>query len=245
MAMFSLGLGQSACAVEPDLHAGFDAVLRGAIHDGLVDYEVIRTRREALGAYTARLADPAHAALSGDAAMAFWLNAYNAWTLALVVDERPRESIRELDGGKVWTRRSFTVAGRSVTLDAMEHKILRPMGDARVHAVLNCASMGCPPMPRTAAPAQGLDGYLDEATRAWAKHNAWRVEGDTLYLSSVFDWFGEDFASKRARPVTGADDKQAAAVHFLRAYSPALDKALRNVATVSWEPWDWALNRRP
>ena len=77
-----------------------------------------------------------------EAQLAFWMNAYNALTVDLVTDEWPLASIRDLDGGNPWRKRTFTVAGRSVTLDDIEHRILRPLGDPRIHAGVNCASRG-------------------------------------------------------------------------------------------------------
>lgn len=162
----------------------------------------------------------------------------------------PLASIRDIDGGKVWSSRSFVVAGESLTLDAIENQKLRPMGDPRIHAALNCASKGCPPLRAHAYVREDLDAQLDDASRAWARAgSAMRWEGATLQLTSIFDWYGDDFLARYGKAfydVPGLSGKQEAAVNYLATYAdPAMAVKLRagNYKTV-WMVYDWGVNGR-
>ena len=180
------------------------------------------------------------------AKMAFWINAYNALTVDLVADNWPLGSIRDLDGGQPWKRRSFTVAGRSLSLDHIEHQILRPMGDPRVHAALNCASRGCPPLAAAPFTAAGLDAELEAVTRAWIAGGGARLDrqAKVLRLSAIFDWFGDDFARSPAPTVPGLTPKASAIAHFVARYSSPEDaEAIRAGGyALRFMPYDWSVN---
>ena len=134
------------------------------------------------------------------ARLALWINAYNILAIDLVRRGWPLESIRDLGGlfSPVWKRPAGNVGGRSVTLDEIEHGIVRPMGDPRVHAAVVCASTSCPSLRREPFTAERLDAQLDDATRLWLARadKGLRVDRDanTVWLSKIFDWFEEDFA---------------------------------------------------
>ena len=100
---------------------------------------------------------------------------------------------------------------------------MRKLGDGRIHAAVNCASIGCPPLPPDAMRASSAEQHLDDATRVWASTNAYTIEGNTLYLSEIFNWYGDDFASKGDLP--GLDGKAEAAVWFLSEHVSAAEKA--------------------
>lgn len=217
--------------------------LTGAVTNaGQVDY--------ALLARDARL-DPAVAALATapeptapGPRLLFWIDAYNLLTLDLVADSWPVAGIKDIDRGKPWSTRRFTVAGRSVTLDDIEHRILRPAGDPRVHAALVCASRGCPPLAPTWFSGQDPDAALHAAARRWAATTAVRVDPATrtVHLSRIFDWFAEDFATD-APPIPGLNAKESAAVRFLAPYLPAhAPFLLAGGYTVRWAEYDWSIN---
>jgi len=198
-----------------------------------------------LDAYLASLAtavEPTEPA----AKMAFWINAYNALTVDLVADNWPLASIRDLDGGQPWKRRSFVVAGRSLSLDHIEHQILRPMGDPRVHAALNCASRGCPPLAAAPFTAAGLNAELEAVTQAWIRGGGARLNRTTkqLELSAIFDWFGEDFARSPAPPVPGLTPKASAIAGFVARYSSPEDAAALRAGGYALRtlPYDWSVN---
>lgn len=220
-------------------YADWNAVLDGAVSaQGAVDYARIGTRKDRLDAFVASLASADPQAMSTEARVAFWVNAYNAITVKLMLDEGLPDSIRSLDMGLVWKTRTWRVGGETVTLDGLEHQRIRPLTDGRVHAVINCASKGCPPLPVAAVRGQALDAQLDAGARRWAATNGWSMEGDTLRVSKIFDWYRGDFTDWTAEDVPGATAAQAHAVAFLRAHGAALPPFAR----VAWQPYDWSRN---
>lgn len=130
---------------------------------------------------------------------AYWVNLYNAATVDLVLDHPSAEGIREIDGGLLglgpWKRKRLTVKGERLSLDDIEHRILRPIWrDPRVHYAINCASLGCPDLPDRAYTAARADAMLDAAARNFINHpRGFRREGDKLVASSIYDWFAVDF----------------------------------------------------
>ena len=157
--------------------AAYGGLLGRVVHDTGVDYRAILGDRTALDRIVAEFAEVPAATEKGWEArdrMAFWINAYNLFTLRAIVDHypirgswfsrAPRNSIRQIDG--VWTTLKWRAAGRDVTLDQIEHGILRPeFGDARVHMAVNCASKSCPPLRGEPYLAADLDRQLDDAAR--------------------------------------------------------------------------------
>ena len=181
---------------------------------GRVNYAAVH-ETGALDGYLTALASAAEPA-AGPARMAFWINAYNALTIDMMADNWPIASIRDLDNGNPWDARTFTVAGRQVTLNDIEHKILRPMGDPRIHAAVNCASRGCPPLPASAFTAAALDAQLTAASRRWITTNGVRIDANanTVKLNQIFDWYGDDFVPGANGDIPGVDGKQEAALLF-------------------------------
>jgi len=242
-------------------YAAYDGVLRSAVVPPRVDYAALMRNRAAL--------DAAAAALNGAGAvaerswsraerLAFWINAYNLFTLRAIVDHypirshwftrQPRNSIRQIDG--VWTTLKWQAAGRTVTLDDIEHRILRPeFKDPRVHFAINCASISCPPLQAEPYRAAALDGQLDAAARRYlASPEGLRVEGNLLRVSSIFQWYGDDFVDRFAgdRP-HGADRVETAIRGVVIEFGPATAAAVaRNpAARVTFLDYNWSLNDVP
>lgn len=258
--MLVLGLTLAACAGAPPEvgapaaqtfdhdHTAFGAVIDGAVTaDGRVRYGLLRQREAPLDAYVASLADAPVAQFDKAQQLALWVNAYNAITLSIIVDHPEVKSIRDLDGGEVWKTRSFTVAGESLTLDTIEHQRARRLADGRVHAVLNCASVGCPPLPPRPFVGRDVDGQLSAAATRWVLTNAYDQNGDTLYLSKIFKWFPEDFASYRQAAIPGANEAQTRALWFIAKFGD--DRTASRVTVgalkLEWKPYDWSLNGAP
>ncbi len=178
-----------------------------------------------------------------DARLAFWVNAYNVLAIDLVARHWPVESIRDLGSllRPVWKREAGRISGRAYTLDEIEHEIVRPLGEPRVHAVLICASTSCPALPREPLRAGRLGAQLDAAMRAWMADpgKGLRVERDAgrVWLSKVFDWFDEDF------------ETAGGALAFAARHAPpdarAWIEANRERATVRYLDYDWRVNALP
>jgi hypothetical protein len=239
--MDPLSLVLAAAAATDPYQAALDTYTAG----GRVDYAAIRAA-DAFGPIVQSLvaapvpADPR-------AAMAFWINAYNALTIDLVADAWPIDSIRSLDGGKVWDTRKFLVAGKARTLNEIENDILRPLGDPRVHAALNCASRGCPPLAAKAFAGPTLDAQLDLQASVWMHTNGIAIDRaqGRVALSPLFDWYGEDFAKVPGPDVPGVEAEPEAAIRFALIHDPGDAPYLRAGGyTVRWAEYDWAVNAK-
>ena len=168
------------------------------VKNGIVDYQGFKNKEESLNQYLETLEKIDTKTLSRNEQFAFYINAYNAWTIKLILSAYPGiKSIKELGNlfRSPWKNKICRIDGRVISLDDIEHNILRPrFKDPRVHFVINCASKSCPPLRSEPYRGSALDLQLDEMTGAFIndlKHN--RLEGHTLYVSSIFKWFAEDF----------------------------------------------------
>jgi len=199
--------------------------------------------RAALDAYIARLAAAPVLAMNRDAQFAYWVNLYNALTVRVVLDHYPVDTIRDIDispgllADGPWDAELVTVDGVALTLNDIEHRILRPIwNDPRVHYAVNCAALGCPDLqPRAFTPA-GLDAALDAAARSYVNDpRGVRVADGAVTVSSIYDWFVEDFGGAAAGVLA-----------HLRAHAdPDTAAALHGVTAIDDAAYDWALNAAP
>jgi hypothetical protein len=227
-------------------HAGLAKFLDGAVSEAGVDYGALAGRRAQLTAYLDQIAEADTAGWSNSQRLALYVNAYNAWTLATILDSGPPKSILDLDGGKVWDTRKFQVAGEQLTLNEIEHGRARKLADGRVHAALNCASKGCPPLPPTPLTATGQSAHLDADAARWVRTNAFRLDGTTVAVSKIFDWYGEDFVAANGGDIPAVDGKLENALWFLSRHADAATaaKLTSGSLTATWQDYDWSLNRR-
>jgi hypothetical protein len=134
--------------------------------------------------------------------LAFWINAYNALAIQLVVANQPVDDVRDIGSllRPVWKRKAGVVGGRPISLGWIEHEVLRPMGEPRVHTAIVCASVSCPTLRREPWRAAILDAQFGDALRIWLadREKGLRIDARarTLYLSRVFDWFADDFGGR-------------------------------------------------
>lgn len=126
--------------------------------------------------------------------LAFYINAYNITAIRKVLEKYPTTSIRDT-GDAVWKQNAINLAGKAYSLDQIEHQVLRPMGDARMHFAIVCASLSCPDLRREAYSAAKLNAQLDDQTRRFLSNTAkgLRVEGNRVFQSAIFSWFKDDF----------------------------------------------------
>ena len=238
----------SVISAAPD-DALFTDILMDHVDEGAVDYRSIADD-ERLDTYLAQLAATDPATLPGrDAQLAFWINAYNAYTLKLVASVEGVTTIREITGlgtkgdpdtAKPWDQPIAVIGGKTYTLNQVEHEIIRPeFGDARIHFALVCAAYSCPQLRSEAFVADRLDAQLDEQGRWFMEHrNEINPRTRTAGLSQLFTWFAEDF---------GAD--QNAILRYAAQFVtvPAAANSLRNEPqrwTVTYLDYDWSLNDR-
>lgn len=204
-----------------------------------VDYRAISRSAEwrTLSEQT-RAARPSE--LTGDERLAYWINAYNILTIDLIATHYPVESIRDIGSFffPVWDKKVATIEGRTLSLGEIEHKILRKMGDPRIHAAIVCASTSCPPLARHAFRAAAIDADLDAAMRRWLaspkKGVAIDRKADVVHVSAIFDWFEEDFEAGGGPLSTIAQFVPPADAAWLRG-------AGRD-ARIRYFDYDWTLN---
>jgi uncharacterized membrane protein YdjX (TVP38/TMEM64 family) len=221
-------------------HSTWGALLAEGTYDGLVDYPFFQTHLPDLDAYLERIASADLGELAPTELEALLINSYNALTIRTILDHPNVTSIRQIDG--VWTRISHLVGGHELTLDNLEHNLLRPFfRDPRIHFAVNCASQSCAPLPRWAFDGGQLDAQLDERTRSFLGNEAnVRIEDGALVLSRYFDWYGEDFVEE------GWSPKAATIPEFVARYSRS--EVAEFVAQSSGQPpvrftdYDWSLN---
>lgn len=132
--------------------------------------------------------------------MAYLINAYNAFTIKLIVDKYPVDGIKDIGGffSKPWGIEFFSILnGKIKSLDPIEHKWLRPkFKDYRIHAAVNCASISCPPLRNEAYVGEKLDAQLDDQMKAWLSdpsRNSVNPNSDSVTISKIFDWYEDDF----------------------------------------------------
>ncbi len=226
-------------------HGAFDSVLDGAVSNAGVNYGTIAGRRAQLDAYLEDVANADVSGFSRNQKLAFYINAYNGYTLKLILDHPGIASIRDLNNGNPWDAEHFPVAGESLTLNDMEHRRVRQWGDARIHAAVNCASRGCPPLGPDAFTASGLDVQLDRAARRWVSTNAYQWSASSLQVSEIFTWYDEDFVKwAETRELPTADHQDTVA--FLQAYGADFSGHPTTARELSIDalPYDWSLNKR-
>jgi hypothetical protein len=207
--------------------------------DGLVNYASFKNEHPKLKEYLTYLAGINPDELGRDHAFAYYINLYNAATIDLVLENYPGiDSIKDIGGffGNPWKIEFIAIKGKKVHLDHVEHEIMRPTyKDPRLHFAVNCASLGCPPLHLKPFEGDTLDTTLDELTRQNMSDPAHtRIEGNNLYVSKVFDWFGEDWGGKED------------IVAFVRKYSSRDQAAkidqLGSGLKLKYSEWDWTLN---
>lgn len=230
-------------------HAAFADLLRqyavtGA--DGVVrvNYAELKAGGQgALKAYIAQLAAVDVRALGRAEQFAYWANLYNAKTLDIVADAYPVASIKDisLGGGLVaaftggpWKAKVVTAGGAALSLDDIEHGIMRPVfKDPRVHYAVNCASIGCPNLPLAPFNGKDLEAQLDAAARAFVNHpRGVTVAGKDVIVSSIYHWYKADF---------GGTDRGLLA-HLRRYAQPPLLGKLKDATEIADHRYDWSLN---
>lgn len=227
-------------------HGAWGAFLKKYVSDGpdgvnLVPYGKVPSKdRTTLKRYIDTLAGVRIRNHNRDEQFAYWVNLYNALTIDVVLEHWPVDSIRDIDispglfSDGPWGKKLVAVEGTEVSLDDIEHRILRPIWrDPRVHYAVNCASIGCPNLRREPFTGAALEQQLNAAARTYINHpRGATVRDGNLIVSSIYTWFQEDF---------GGD--AAGVIAHLRQYAePELDEKLAGVSSIYDDRYDWAIN---
>ncbi len=227
-------------------HSDWDAFQKKYTHLGeegirLVDYgKVTEADKVNLGRYIENLAGMTVTGLNRPEQMAYWINLYNALTVNVILDHYPVKSIRDIDispglfSDGPWEKPLVAIEGHDVSLDDIEHRILRPIWkDPRIHYAVNCAALGCPNLIGQAFMPDKAEQILETAAREFVNHpRGVNVSYGNIDASSIYKWFQEDFG----------DSEQGVLQHLSRyAEDPLLD-AVTKASSIKTYNYDWALN---
>lgn len=218
-------------------HSILDRVLKAHVRDGGVDYKALHANREDLDQYVELLGGVDFDAVGRNEKLALLINAYNAFTLKLIIDNWPVKSIKDILDGEPWDAKLWKIGDLSLSLNDIEHEYIRKrFKEPRIHFAVNCASISCPPLRGEAYRADALDRQLQEQTELvhtqplWMKldKNSRVVELTRLYL-----WYGGDF-----------EQAKGSVLEFAAQYNESLAELMRDgkPPTVEYLEYDWNLN---
>lgn len=225
---------------QEDYARPYNALLQTYVHAGskegmnanLVDYDAwAKDPRHAQAMNDLVVVDVA--TLDQQTAKAFWINAYNLLTIDLIIRNPEAKSIKDLGTllQSPWKAHEWNIAGKSYTLDDIEHKILRKMGDPRIHMAIVCASLSCPDLREEVYAPEKLDTQLDDQARKFLSNSlkGMKVGASGIALSPIFKWFVEDFGGS------------AGVLNFTHKYGPI---GFDDEARMNYFDYDWNLNKK-
>lgn len=196
----------------------------------LLDYQTIKTNGSLNNAYQELSAFKLDRLTDQQEKLAFYINAYNILAIKKVADHWPTESIKDSGSffNPVWDKPAGKIGGEVVSLGQVEHKILRPLGEPRIHFAIVCASVSCPDLRNEPYIAASLNQQFDDQTRQFLKNEGkgLAIEKNVIRVSKIFDWFEEDF------------DQQGGVDAFIKSYHQDLP-SLEIKANM---PYDWSTN---
>lgn len=194
---------------------------------GTVNYSAWTLEEARLDAYLSKLESARPASMDHNEQLAFWINAYNAYTVKLILKHYPLSSITDLDSP--WDQKFITISGTTYSLNDIEHTILRgQLKEYRVHFAVNCASISCPPLLNKAYTANNVQGFLDSQARTFINSTRYNsISGSELRLSKIFEWYREDF------------ERSGSLISYLNQYA---NSEISASANVDFQEYNWKLN---
>ena len=209
-------------------HSAFDALLKKYVSStGVVDYAGLKRNSSQLQSYLGELAkETPKSSWSRNEKLAYWINAYNAFTLDLIVKNHPVKSITDLDGGSPWKVKRIELERKKYSLDQIENQIIRPQfKEPRIHFAVNCAAVSCPTLLNEAFLPEKLNGQLEKQTRKFINNSNFnQISESSAKVSKIFEWYGEDFGDLK---------------NYLNKYS---DTKIGKGVNIEFGDYDWALN---
>ena len=209
-------------------HQKWDDLLKKYVSEnGNVDYKEFKKDQVALESYLELLSkNLPEKSWTKNATLAYWINAYNAFTVKLILDNYPIKSIKKINSP--WDAVFINLGNKKYSLGEIEHKILRKMNEPRIHFAINCASYSCPNLLNEAYTEKNLNNQLEAAAKSFindkSKNN---ITANTIEISSIFDWFTGDFK------------KKGTLIDFLNKYSSVKINAK---AKIRYKEYNWNLN---
>lgn len=213
---------------DENLHKKFDDFLKKYVSStGEVNYKSIKQNESELNEYLNTLKNnPIQSNWNNNKKLAYWINAYNAFTIKRIVDNYPLNSIMDLDGGKTWDVKWIKIGNKTYSLNQIEHEIIRPQfNDARIHFAVNCAAKSCPPLFNRAYDEHNLNSFLEKRTKQFINDNNYnQISANKAQVSKIFEWYKEDFGDLRS---------------YINKYS---NTKLNSNAEIKFKEYDWSLN---
>ncbi len=220
--------GRNASAITLPGHEGWDALLQKHVGaDGKVNYKTFLADKAGLQAYLDELAArPVDKGWSRNEKLAYWINAYNAFTIKLILDNYPVSSIMKIHDGKAWDVKWIKLGDKTYSLNNIENDIIRPQfKEPRIHFAVNCAARSCPPLLNRAWTAGNLSRYLDQQARTFINDPRYNtISPKAVGISKIFEWYAGDFGN---------------IIDYLNQYS---NVRIQQDAKVNYKEYDWRLN---
>jgi hypothetical protein len=251
LALLCISSSLASDNLKPD-NSLYTQVLKAYVNKGAVNYKGIKGDSR-FAEYMSMLQNVDTALTNPHERLAFWINMYNAWTIKIVVDNYPIKSITDLGADlvigaifktTVWDKQLVEIKGAKMSLNTIEHDIIRKYRDARIHFAIVCASKSCPPLRNEAYNAESLNEQLDEQARVFladTSRNKLNVDKEELQLSKIFSWFAGDFKKDKS-----FEKGNGSLIKFIARYVPkgTADKLLANEKDleISYLDYDWSLN---
>ncbi len=233
--LVSCGVSKKTSDSEPITHEIWDSLLQDYVdEEGWVDYAGLRSDSARLNLYLDLLASahPNDKRWNKDEQLAYWINAYNAFTIKLITRHYPIASIKDIKRGipfvnTVWDIKFIEIEGHLYDLNNIEHGIIRKYFDEpRIHFAVNCASVSCPRLSNRAYTAESLDQQLTEAAKSFLS-DPLRNRVSEGQVSSIFSWFKGDFT------------REGSLIDFINRYSAA---QIPTDSKLTFLDYDWRLN---
>ncbi len=210
-------------------HSTWNTLLsKNVSSSGKVNYKAFKANQSELDKYLSHLSSNAPtSSWSSNEKLAYWINAYNAFTVKLIIDNYPLKSITDLD--KPWDKKFINIGGKEYSLNDIEHNILRKeFNDPRIHFGIVCASYSCPQLLNKAYTANSVNALLDIQAKRFINDKTRNVISPTkVQLSEIFNWFKDDFT------------KQGSIIDYINKYSVI---SVNADADISYLKYSWALN---
>jgi hypothetical protein len=219
-------------------HEVFDGLLAKYVdEEGLVDYEGLQGEEAKLDAYLKAIAEAPYEAMGRSEKLALLINAYNAFTLKLILNYYPLASIKDIPADERWEAARWRVGEHTWSLNELEHEQIRPnFKEPRIHFALVCAAVGCPPLRNKAYVASRLEEQLEKQTLYVHNHDRWfrfNPDENMASLTPLYKWYRGDF-EQVANSVLG----------YAARYAPELKETLEagKKPSIRWLDYDWSLN---
>jgi hypothetical protein len=195
--------------------------------NGTVNYKGFQKDSKELKVYLTELSTNVPAkSWSKNAILAYWINAYNAYTVQLILDNYPTKSIKNISDP--WGKKFFSLGNKKYSLEEIEHEILRKMDEPRIHFAINCASFSCPNLLNEAYTETKLHQQLVTVSKSFINDKTKNsITANKIEISKIFDWFAGDFKRKGS------------IIDFLNQYSIV---KISSKAKITYKDYNWSLN---